>query len=93
MRRATETADSERGAVVRRRQDAKWWAVASERHRLREVLHTALRTVRQVVGAPDYARYLEHHAACHPDRAPLTEREFYVQFLSWRYAGGASRCC
>ena len=78
---------------MRRRQDAKWYAGSSVRHRLRNFLRTALRAVRQVVGAPDYARYLEHHAACHPDRTPLTEREFYVQFLSWRYAGTAGRCC
>jgi len=78
---------------VRRRQDAKWCAVGRGPHSLRQVLHTALRTVRQVIGAPDYARYLEHHAACHPGRAPLTEREFYVQFLGWRYAGTAGRCC
>jgi uncharacterized short protein YbdD (DUF466 family) len=74
---------------VSRRQDAKWCAGSSVRHRLREVL----RAVRLVVGAPDYGRYLEHHDACHPGRAPLTEREYYSQFLSWRYAGGASRCC
>ena len=84
-------------AVVCRRQDATWGAGASERHRLRAALstglHTALRALRQVVGAPDYGRYLEHHAACHPDRAPLSAREYYAQHLAWRYAGGPGRCC
>jgi uncharacterized short protein YbdD (DUF466 family) len=46
-----------------------------------------------VIGAPDYGRYLEHHAACHPAGTPLTEREFYEQFLGWRYGGGPGRCC
>lgn len=50
-------------------------------------------TLRQIVGAPDYDRYLAHHAACHPERAPLGRREYYGQFIVWRFGSGPSRCC
>lgn len=48
---------------------------------------------KQIVGMPDYARYLEHAHTCHADRAPLTEREYYDQFITMRYSNGGSRCC
>ena len=58
------------------------------------LLRRFLRAVRQVVGAPDYERYLEHHTACHAGRAPLTPREYYADFVSWRFGGGGpTRCC
>ena len=74
-----------------RRADAQRWAVSSAQRALRALLGA----VRQVVGAPDYARYLEHHAACHPDREPLSPREYYADFLTWRFGSGGSptRCC
>lgn len=56
-------------------------------------LAAALGVLRQIVGAPDYQRYLEHHAACHPGRPPLTPRQHYVEFVTRRFAGGATRCC
>jgi uncharacterized short protein YbdD (DUF466 family) len=75
---------------VRRRADAKWRAVG----RAQRVLRSLLGAVRQVVGAPDYARYLEHQAACHPGRPPLSPRDYYADFVSWRFGGGSPpRCC
>jgi uncharacterized short protein YbdD (DUF466 family) len=75
---------------VPRRADAQWWAVGSAQR----VLRSLLRTVRQVVGAPDYARYLEHQAACHPGRAPLSPRDYYADFVTWRFGSGSpTRCC
>ncbi len=45
-------------------------------------------------GAGLRQRYLEHHAACHPGRAPLSPREYYADFVSWRFGSGSStRCC
>ena len=53
-----------------------------------------LAAVRQVVGAPDYERYLAHHAACHPGRPPLSRREHYAEFVTRRFgSGGPARCC
>jgi uncharacterized short protein YbdD (DUF466 family) len=49
--------------------------------------------VRQIAGAPDYQRYLEHHAACHPGLPPLSPREHYAEFVTRRFGGGATRCC
>jgi uncharacterized short protein YbdD (DUF466 family) len=59
-----------------------------------ELLRRAARVVRQVVGAPDYERYLEHQAARHPGCAPLTPREYYAEFVTRRFGGvGPTRCC
>ena len=55
-----------------------------------EAAHTALK---QIVGMPDYARYLEHANLEHPNCPLLSEREFYDQYLAQRYGGGATRCC
>ncbi|MGD0485019.1 MAG: YbdD/YjiX family protein [Gemmatimonadales bacterium] len=52
-----------------------------------------LRVVRQVVGAPDYERYLEHHSRCHAETAPLDRRAFYAEFVSRRFGPGPTRCC
>lgn len=60
---------------------------------VRAGLRRALRALRQVVGAPDYERYLEHHARAHPGTPPLARREFYAEFVSWRFGPGATRCC
>jgi uncharacterized short protein YbdD (DUF466 family) len=59
----------------------------------RGVVRRALVVVRQVIGAPDYELYLEHHRACHPGCPPLTPREHYAQFIAGRYGSGVSRCC
>jgi uncharacterized short protein YbdD (DUF466 family) len=49
--------------------------------------------LKQIVGMPDYARYLEHANLEHPNCPLLSEREFYDQYLAQRYGGGATRCC
>ena len=56
-------------------------------------MESALAVVRQVVGAPDYQRYLEHHARCHAGAAPLGPREYYAEFVSRRFGSGPTRCC
>jgi uncharacterized short protein YbdD (DUF466 family) len=48
---------------------------------------------KQMVGMPDYARYLEHAREFHPDCPLLSEREFYDQHLAARYGAGPTRCC
>ncbi len=52
-----------------------------------------LRVVRQIVGAPDYERYLEHQAACHPGEAPLSPKAYYAEFVTRRFGSGPTRCC
>lgn len=49
--------------------------------------------IRQLTGMPDYAAYREHARRCHPDRPPLSEREFFDSFVRARYGDGPTRCC
>jgi uncharacterized short protein YbdD (DUF466 family) len=51
------------------------------------------RAVRSVIGVPDYARYLAHLQARHPDAKPLSREEFARERERARYAGTGSRCC
>lgn len=60
---------------------------------VRSFVRRSLCVVRQVVGAPDYERYLEHQARCHPDAEPLDRRGFYAEFVSRRFGPGPTRCC
>jgi uncharacterized short protein YbdD (DUF466 family) len=57
------------------------------------LLARALRVVRTIVGAPDYARYLAHQRAKHPDATPLSREEFARERERARYEGTGSRCC
>ena len=56
-------------------------------------LSRAARTLRFVIGAPDYEAYLEHMRAVHPNEKPLTRAEFASQRMNDRYAKAGSRCC
>ncbi|MCU0620689.1 MAG: YbdD/YjiX family protein [Gemmatimonadales bacterium] len=49
--------------------------------------------LRRVAGMPDYAAYLAHARAHHPDHPVLTERDFFREYLRARYADGPTRCC
>ncbi len=51
------------------------------------------RHVLRVVGAPDYAAYLERHRAIHPEVAPMTESEFFRYAIDRKYAKAGPRCC
>lgn len=53
----------------------------------------AAATLRRIIGAPDYAAYVAHVRACHPDREPMGEREFVQERLQARYERPGSRCC
>jgi len=53
-----------------------------------------LSTFKQIVGMPDYARYLEQAASQPPGSATLTEQEFYDAYLAARYGERPPiRCC
>jgi uncharacterized short protein YbdD (DUF466 family) len=49
--------------------------------------------VRQLLGVPDYERYLAHMRERHPGVPPLSAREFHRQRLDERYGRPGSRCC
>ena len=60
-------------------------------------LRTRARIVRevwlQIVGIPDYERYLAHRAAHHPDERVLSRREFFAQAIDRKYCRSGPRCC
>ena len=49
--------------------------------------------LRRIIGAPDYAAYVAHLRAHHPEREPLCERDFVAERLSARYEKPGARCC
>lgn len=49
--------------------------------------------VRRIIGAPDYAVYLAHVRARHPDREPMSEKDFVAERLNARYEKPGARCC
>ncbi|HEY4319825.1 MAG TPA: YbdD/YjiX family protein [Gemmatimonadales bacterium] len=49
--------------------------------------------IKRICGMPDYAAYVAHLAAEHPERTVPTEREFTAAYQKSRYEGGANRCC
>jgi uncharacterized short protein YbdD (DUF466 family) len=52
-----------------------------------------LAQLKRVFGMPDYAAYVAHVRAHHPDCPVPTEREFYDEYIRTRYADGPTRCC
>ena len=53
----------------------------------------ARQTARSVIGIPDYDTYLRHFREHHPERAPMTYREFFTERQNARYRGTGGRCC
>jgi uncharacterized short protein YbdD (DUF466 family) len=48
---------------------------------------------RQVLGIPDFERYLAHMRATHPGEPALSEREFHARAIDRRYGAGRPGCC
>jgi uncharacterized short protein YbdD (DUF466 family) len=49
--------------------------------------------VRAIIGAPDYARYLQHMRTAHPGERVMSETEFNHSRMNDRYNRPGSRCC
>ena len=60
---------------------------------LSERMRRAAAIVRRIVGVPDYEGYLAHVQACHPERVPMTRKEFEQSRLEDRYSKPGQRCC
>ena len=99
--RADPRAIGSQGATVGGRAGAQWYPESGARERDHRSLaervfarwSAVLRVVREVVGAPDYERYLEHHARCHAGTEPLDRRAYYAEFVTRRFGPGPTRCC
>jgi uncharacterized short protein YbdD (DUF466 family) len=51
------------------------------------------RSLRAILGVPDYERYIEHCRARHPGSAPMTRDQFATDLLERKYSRPGSRCC
>ena len=51
------------------------------------------RVVRQIIGVPDYERYLAHLRIAHPGSEPVSREAFMKERLEARYDRPGSRCC
>ena len=56
-------------------------------------VETCAAAFRRVAGMPDYAAYLRHLQAVHPDWPVPSEREYFALYVESRYGNGPSRCC
>jgi uncharacterized short protein YbdD (DUF466 family) len=56
---------------------------------------SACTACRQVLGMPDYERYLAHAAATHPGEPVLSREDYCKRAIDRRYGGGSGgmRCC
>ena len=66
------------------------------RDRLRTLSKCVCDGARLMVGQGDYAAYAEHSRRTHPDRAPMTEVEFFRNRENARFGVGNTsgfRCC
>jgi uncharacterized short protein YbdD (DUF466 family) len=52
-----------------------------------------LKVLRKIIGVPDYDTYVEHLRCAHPDREPMSRKEFENQRMQDRYTTPGSRCC
>jgi uncharacterized short protein YbdD (DUF466 family) len=53
----------------------------------------AARTLRAILGVPDYERYVEHCRAHHPDTLLMTRDQFATEVLERKYSRPGTRCC
>jgi uncharacterized short protein YbdD (DUF466 family) len=51
------------------------------------------RSLRLMVGQPDYGTYVQHMRLTHPDLAPMSYETFFRERQEARYGGGKGRCC
>ncbi len=56
-------------------------------------LFSIARTMRAVLGAPDYERYVEHVRVAHPECEPMSRDQFVRDRMDNRYSRPGSRCC
>jgi uncharacterized short protein YbdD (DUF466 family) len=53
----------------------------------------AARVIKQIIGVPDYERYVAHLRAAHPECEPLPRDAFMRERLEARYNRPGSKCC
>lgn len=68
-------------------------AEAAGKERLSDRLRKFRGAYRQLIGIPDYDRYLAHMAERHPNEPVLSRREFCARAIDRKYGKGGPRCC
>jgi uncharacterized short protein YbdD (DUF466 family) len=66
---------------------------ASPRLGLRDRLRGIGGACRQVIGIPDYERYLAHMAEHHPGEPVLSRQAFCANAIDRKYGKSGPRCC
>ena len=61
--------------------------------RLRDRVRTLRQACRQIVGIPDYERYVEHMAKHHAGDPVLSRDEFFARSIDRKYGRNGPRCC
>jgi uncharacterized short protein YbdD (DUF466 family) len=61
--------------------------------RLIERIRAIRSACRQVLGIPDYERYLVHMGIHHPGDPPLSRRDFFARSIDRKYGRSGPRCC
>jgi uncharacterized short protein YbdD (DUF466 family) len=61
--------------------------------KLLRLISRAAAVARQVLGVPDYERYVEHLRARHPQIEPPARADFYRSRLEARYDKPGAKCC
>lgn len=54
--------------------------------------HSLWRAIRELSGDDGYERYLQHHAAAHPDTTPLPRATWFAHEQQQKWTG-VKRCC
>ncbi|MBC7791163.1 MAG: YbdD/YjiX family protein [Anaerolineae bacterium] len=61
--------------------------------RIVQSLWSSEKTVRAILGVPNYEAYVERLAAIDPSAIPIARAEFAAQCLESRFNRPGSRCC
>ena len=61
--------------------------------RLRHGMAALRQACRQIVGIPDYERYLAHMAEHHPGEPVLPREEYFARAIDRKYGSSGPRCC
>jgi len=51
------------------------------------------RSIRAIIGVPDYERYIEHCQVAHPGVRPMSRDQFAKDLLERKYSRPGTRCC
>lgn len=64
-------------------------------NQIKHVWQRFAQSFRLMVGVPEYSAYVEHMRSAHPERAIMSQEEFFRERLEARYGskGRLNRCC